>query len=73
MGRYEAEWKGEGETEGRWVLEEVWRVGEGGEWRSSKWGWWRSVGGLRYTPLPNKYDRRKDLLGYHLRVATIKV
>ncbi|KAK3876549.1 hypothetical protein Pcinc_018677 [Petrolisthes cinctipes] len=72
VGSYEAGWEGEGETEGRWVLEEVWRVGEGGEWRSSKWGWWGRVRGLRFTPLPNKYDRRKDLFGYHLRVATIK-
>ncbi|XP_071515842.1 glutamate receptor ionotropic, kainate glr-3-like [Panulirus ornatus] len=58
------------ETES-FILREVWRVGKGKPFLEGPWGSWSADQRLITAPLENKYDRRKDMKGFHLRVATI--
>lgn len=63
-------------VESRFEIIEVWNVGrEAGSHtlQQETWGYWTPAAGLRQVARENKYDRRKDLQGFHLRVATIKV
>ncbi|XP_069970501.1 glutamate receptor ionotropic, kainate glr-3-like [Penaeus vannamei] len=56
---------------GGFSLREVWRVGRGQPFLTGPRGSWTRREGLVTPDLPHKYDRRKDLRGFHLRVATI--
>ncbi|XP_042230992.1 glutamate receptor ionotropic, delta-1-like [Homarus americanus] len=53
------------------ILREVWRGGRGQPFQEGSWGMWSEEKGLVTAPMNNKYERRKDLRGFHLRVATI--
>ncbi|XP_068219052.1 glutamate receptor ionotropic, kainate glr-3-like isoform X2 [Palaemon carinicauda] len=52
-------------------LDEIWKVGKGAPFRIKPIGSWSWERGLQYLPVLEKYERRKDLQGFHLRVATI--
>ena len=63
-------------VESNFEIIEVWNVGrETGSHTllQETWGFWTPATGLRQITVKNKYDRRKDLQGFHLRVATIEV
>lgn len=63
-------------VESRFEIIEVWNVGqeEGSHTLQEEvWGFWAPATGLQQIVRGSKYDRRKDLQGFHLRVATIKV
>ncbi|XP_063876644.1 glutamate receptor ionotropic, kainate glr-3-like isoform X2 [Scylla paramamosain] len=62
-------------VESRFEIIEVWNVGrEAGSHtlQQETWGFWSPATGLRQVTRGHKYDRRKDLQGFHLRVATIE-
>ncbi|XP_045130119.1 glutamate receptor 2-like isoform X1 [Portunus trituberculatus] len=62
-------------VESHFKIIEVWNVGrEAGSHtiQQETWGFWTPATGLQQVTRENKYDRRKDLQGFHLRVATIK-
>ena len=56
-----------------WLYTEIWRVAMEIPYRSNPIGSWKRSSGLNFLKIPDKYDRRGDLGGYFLRVATIKV
>ncbi|RXG53922.1 Glutamate receptor 1 [Armadillidium vulgare] len=52
-----------------WVLKEIWRVGVGMGVLETAIGRWTPQKDIELYNLPHKYDRRKNLQGYHFRVA----
>ncbi|XP_076051305.1 glutamate receptor ionotropic, delta-1-like [Oratosquilla oratoria] len=59
------------DNELEYILTELWRSGRGQAFLHFPRGLWSPSKGLVLPVLENKYDRRKDMMGFHLRVATI--
>ncbi|XP_050719504.1 uncharacterized protein LOC127000127 [Eriocheir sinensis] len=60
---------------GRYEILQVWNVGkEAGDHtlQEELWATWSPAAGLTQLVRGSKYDRRKDLRGFHLKVASIE-